>query len=374
MAAYEKAPLLTAQPTSPPPGTVPDGAPPPYSWKPEASYPTPEQLAGADRLDGYTIQKLNAVNQFGLYQGNRLGETISCGCCANTYMITDRQRMTPVQGREQDMVEIPLWIVQEESDMCCRICCPQHPTMNRFYHALPPQAGQTVCGCCYTGHQFLPDRSVPVAMVVERDGCCNKWIGCFICSEKCQSEAWLHGGDVNEEVKPGSLGNSNPKIIGRSKVPRDDCCVPHLDMFESTAGTETQYAKLTGPMCFGGCLDICCNTPFYINSGVTDGKIGDVGMIEKQAPKGCLDMCCQVAGDVDNYQVVLGQPNMTPIQKANVLGTAIHVDYWFFQRDVRPIHIISNGDGSGVIYITLCNMYCKGCLIPCCITIPYGKK
>jgi hypothetical protein len=135
-------------------------------------------------------------------------------------------------------------------------------------------------------------------------------------------------------------------------------------------------------------------------------------------------MCCQSVSDVDNYQVMLRQPNMTPIQKANMLGTAVHgkpaclsvrlaawllrvrtlasgafpapslrvssysmcrlltlfggswyaVDYWFFQRDVRPVRVVSNGDGSGMVVITLCNMYCKGCLIPCCITIPYGSK
>jgi hypothetical protein len=127
-------------------------------------------------------------------------------------MITDRQRLVPVSGREQDIVETPLWIVQEESTLTCRVCCPQHPTMNKFYHALPPEAGPTYCKCCYAGHTYLPDKTVPVAMVVERDGCCNKWIGCFICGPKCQSEAFVHGGDTEHGVAPGALGNENPKV------------------------------------------------------------------------------------------------------------------------------------------------------------------
>jgi hypothetical protein len=32
-------------------------------------------------------------------------------------------------------------------------------------------------------------------------------------------------------------------------------------------------------------MDLCFDTPFYINSGVTEGKGGDIGLIEKQAPK-----------------------------------------------------------------------------------------
>jgi len=363
----EKQALLGAGSQAPP---VIDGAPPPYTFQPQPSYVAP-QVTGADRLDPYTMQKLDAVHHYGLYQGNVFGEAISCGCCANTYMITDRQRQTPVQGRG-DLVETPLWIVQEESDCLCRVCCPQHPTMNKFYHALPPAEGRTVCGCCYTGHRYLPDKNLPVAMTLERDGCCNKWIGCCLCGPKCATEAWTHGGDPGSG-KPGSIGNSHKNVIGRSVQPLDGWFTPKLDMYESISGSENEYAQLTGPCFFGGCLDLCVDTPFFINS-VKGGAKGDLGMINKQAAKGCRDMFCQAASDADNYEVTLNQ-NMTPLQKANALGTAVHVDYWFFQRDVRPVRCYSSGDGKhGVIVITLCNMYCKGCLIPICISIPYGSK
>lgn len=366
MSADEKSPLFTTPPS------LDSDKPPPYSWKPADNYPSPEQLFGSDKLDPFTLQKLNAVDNYGLYQGNRFGETVSCGCCANQYMITDRQRMTQVVGKEEALAEIPLWIIEEESELCCRVCCPQHPSLHKAYHALPPEKGPDCC-CFYTGHRYMPDKSLPVAWVVERDGCCNKWVGCFICGPKCQSEAWVHGGDIESGVKPGSLGNSNPRVIGRSMVPKTDCFTPHLDMFENAGGIETQYAKLNGPCFFGGCYDIFCPTPFYINQGDTKGPIGDVGLIEKQPAKGFFDMCCQCAGDTDNYEVSLKQKEMTPLQKANVLGTALHVDNWFFQRDARPVRFHGNGN-SGVIVITLCNMYCKGCVIPCCVTIPYGKK
>jgi hypothetical protein len=55
-------------------------------------------------------------------------------------------------------------------------------------------------------------------------------------------------------------------------------------------------------------------------------------------------------------------------------GTAVHLDYWFFQQDARPVQINDQGNGSGVIIITLCNMYCRGCVVPIQICIPYGKK
>merc|ERR1719198_516538 len=99
-------------------------------------------------------------------------------------MVGDRTQMVQVPGRPNDpVVETPLFIVQEQSDMCSRcLCCGMHPMLAKFYHAQPVQAGEMVCcGTCYGGHKYLPDLNQPIAMTVERDGCCRKWIGCFIC-------------------------------------------------------------------------------------------------------------------------------------------------------------------------------------------------
>lgn len=52
-------------------------------------------------------------------------------------------------------------------------------------------------------------------------------------------------------------------------------------------------------------------------------------------------MCCQAAGDTDNYQIVMSQGNMTPVQKANLLGTAVHgVEPFRFARDSLFRHLL----------------------------------
>lgn len=43
-------------------------------------------------LDEFAVQKLNAVNKYGIIQGNVLGEVASLGACANVYQITDMER------------------------------------------------------------------------------------------------------------------------------------------------------------------------------------------------------------------------------------------------------------------------------------------
>jgi len=325
------------------------------------------------QLDLLTAQKFEAVNHYSLMQGNQFGETLSCGFCANQYLITDRTKLVQVEGRTE-LVEYPLFIVQEESDCCCRCLCPQHPILAKFYHARPPVAGPTHCNCCYGGHVWKADNTQPVALTVERDGCCAKWVGCPICCDKCQSEAWVHAGNV--DGTPGAIGYSNSKAIGRSKVPNRGCFTPMMEVMEYDGQAEQQTGLLTGPCFFGGCLDLCVNTVFPITSapgGTPSVSTGDTGRIVKQRPKGLREMCCQLHGDVDNYEIDLAS-SLTARQKANYIGTAVHVDYWFFQRDVRPITCHTDHQGNGVLVITLCNMYCKGCLIPICIAIPFGKK
>lgn len=364
MSSFEKESLISGTPVvaSQP---LPAGAPPAYS--PYAQKP------GA-RLDNLSAQKLMAVNSFGLLQGNHIGETVAPGCFANRYMITDRQRLIAVQGREEDLVETPLWIVQEESDCCCRLCCcGKQPLLAKFYHAQMPVAGEMVCcGCCYTGHQYRPDMTQPVVMTLERDGCCSKWIGCWICGPKCQSEAWLHAGNI--DGKPGHLATSNEQtVIGRSQVPANVCFTPKLDVLSGPGSTETAIGQMSGPCFFGGCLDLCVDTRFQLSSQKDAGNQGDVGTIWKEAPKNCCGMCMQACGDVDNYSVDFKANQMSPEDKANYIATAVHLDYWFFQQDVRPVKVYHNGK-NGIIVITLCNFFCKGMICPIQICIPYGGK
>ena len=58
------------------------------------------------------------------------------------------------------------------------------------------------------------------------------------------------------------------------------------------------------------------------------------------------------------------EATLTPTERAGVLGETIHLDYMFFENDRDFCEIDDHGDGSGVIYITLCTAYLRGCLLP----------
>eukprot|EP00729_Bicosta_minor_P000874 gene874-3468_t len=340
----DKAPLVSNQPTY-------NGVPPAYG-APPTNQPPSYKSGGTGVLDADALAKLANVEDFTLKQGNLFGEQISCGICANTwlcssssssssscselpallqlqvYVVGDRSNMVHVPGRPaNEMVENPLFVVLEEAECWRRCwCCGKHPMLAKFYHAEPT--------CCYTGHKYFVDKSKPVVMTVERDGLCNR---------------------------PGTLaalpGN---RVIGRSVNPADGgCCKPTLNIMEVEPGhPEAHVADMVGQ--------------FSMNSVNAPGS-SDLGDIVKRKPEGCWDTCVQCSTDIDNYEITMNNKKLNPLQKANFLATAVHLDYWFYQRDPRPIENHGNGR-SGVIVITLCMMYIRGCSIPIQICIPYGQK
>lgn len=370
----DKQTLIASQPTY-------GGQPPAYGAP--VNHPPSYKSGGNGVLDAEALAKLANVEDYTLKQGNVFGEVISCGICANTYVVGDRGNMVHVPGRpENEMVENPLFVVLEEADCWRRCwCCGKHPMLAKFYHSTPVQAGEVACSCCpnaetccYSGHKYNIDRTKPVVMTVERDGLCNRWVGCCIFAQCCKSEAWHHAGEVNG--RPGTLAaRPDNRVIGRSVNPADGGCFkPTLNIMEAEPGhPEAHVADMVGPCFYGGCLEICTDTKFSMNSVNAPGS-SDLGEIVKRKPEGCWDMCIQCHTDVDNYEISMSNKRLNPLQKANFLATAVHLDYWFYQRDPRPIQNHSSDGRSGVIIITLCMMYVRGCSIPIQVCIPYGQK
>jgi len=66
-------------------------------------------------------------------------------------------------------------------------------------------------------------------------------------------------------------------------------------------------------------------------------------------------------------------PKITPLEKATLLGEAVHLDYMFFDQDNDFCRVEDTG-GSIVVYINMCLCYCYGCLLPCELCIPIPKN
>merc|ERR1712110_111024 len=140
------------------------------------------------------------------------------------------------------------------------------------------------------------------------------------------------------------------------------------------------WAYAEGPQCFGGCMDLCTTTTFGVNpmktgSNKTNGLPGgQMASIQKDKPQGCKGLCMAVCSDVDTYKVTFNDPKLNPIQRAAVLAETVHLDYMFFESDRDFCEVDDNGDGSGVIYITMCTAYVRGALIPIQSCIPYNSN
>eukprot|EP00035_Acanthoeca_spectabilis_P032948 m.21296 g.21296 ORF g.21296 m.21296 type:complete len:362 (-) comp5676_c0_seq1:85-1170(-) len=338
------------------------------------------------QLDPLAMSKFANTKNYSIKQGNIWGEAISCGCCANRYMVSDNDRPTKVLGREEKhdfMVPTPLFLMEEESDLCCRVCCNGNQPINvRYYHANHQvTAGQTQCGCCYSGHVYTKDPAYPTpVMTLERPGCCDKWLcgACCICSDKCQSEGYMHIG----EPTPGKIGEryraSQARIFSSQKVPPagGGGCTPTLNVYSGMPEPQGKNTSdnfvgvIEGPCIFGGCLQLCTDTIYPIST--KPGKSGDIGLFKKVRPDSCFKLICQSTTDVDEYSLTVN-PSLDPMQKANLLGAAVHTDYLYFEADVPPCMVVGDSQ-NGVIIITLFSCYFRGCIMPFFCCIPYGNN
>ena len=212
--------------------------------------------------------------------------------------------------------------------------------------------------------------SMPTVFHMEREGCCTKWgLGCFICDDSCKDGMRLHAGP------PTGLEYGNPELLESTMAyaSQPKCggyFTPTLNLFtRSTAGVDlgsfTPTAKVEGPCIFGGCSELCCNTPFKVSSmkdGEVDTKLlrGDLAMITKTKPKGPCAFGRELFTDSDTFGVEYAPDvGLTPQQKAAMMGAMVLTDYMFFEQD----HGMVNCEG-GKIKITLFECYVCGCVCP----------
>ena len=133
----DKNPVMASQPgmAAPPPG-----------YTEQAQHPQSQLFR-----DQLFCSKLDVIKNYEIRQANVLLEGVTLGIWANTYVIGDLDRPTPVLNYKDGntMQATPVFLVREESNCCCRMLCPgNQPLTAKVFHAQPsPVAGDTVCGC-----------------------------------------------------------------------------------------------------------------------------------------------------------------------------------------------------------------------------------
>jgi len=319
--------------------------------------------------DPLTVSKLAQVSEFDMYQTFNIDDAFTCSIFPNMYTFSDRGKMMAVPGTERQL-PTPVFIAKEESSCCCRMCCSTcQPMTIKLYHADPNVLpGQACCGN-YKNMRYNTDpANADVIASFDRPGCGTKILGagCPTFCACCQDEVFMFPG--NKVGEPGKLAIEGDFIATSVQPICGGGCTPTLELSEHSGGAaQDPYAFIEGPTCFGGCKDLFCRTPFMIST--QKGKAGDLGSIIKKTPDSMLEMCCAMCTDVDGYEVNINTSTtkLTDTQKLNFLGSAVQLDFMFFEKDNDLCYVSDDG---GCIYITLCNWYMCGLLCPVQACIP----
>lgn len=344
---------------------------------PIVSAPPSYQYAGAPPAlfvnDPLFVAKMQNITNYEVRQTAALLRTATANIWPNHYIISDRNYMVPVVNSPKgEQVPNPVFALEEESGCCCRLCCRgNQPFLARLYHVTGVNQGKTFCGCCYQGHQYALDYNRGPIMTYEREGCCSKWLGCFVCTKCCQNDMYMHAGEFS-----GPIGATKPEstYLGRSVVPIGaGGLTPTVNLTNRGRGAGTEnFATMEGPCIFAGWKGLCCGDRFTISS--RPGRSGDLGVVEKRKPKTCVDTCLRIfaSGASNTYDLTLtdAYKALSPEDKAIMLGGLMHMNYIIFQNDVPPVMCRSTDDGKGVVIIcTLWECWLSGCILPCQICI-----
>jgi len=367
--------------------------------------------------DPNAIAALGAIKRYELRQGNVAMEMVAGSCIPNMYIFGDADRQIEIadyknsamcNANPTDTVGHPVFIVQEESNYCCRACCPGlQPLYAKFYNAGgAPTAGKTCCKLIYEGHQYSKQDGPPL-FTLERDGCqvcsclpceaggtgcCRKWLGCFVCTSCCAEDMYIHPGDPAPVTVPENLCGSccvcNPTEWGGKGAPGKQqpvqghfarllmpCggggCHPVIDILSVDGGTETPIGVIEGPTCFKGCMELVCDTNFVFST--SKGKSADLGAIVRPKPQDCYNCCRMMCSSVDFYTAEFTDKYaaLPPDNKAAILASMIQLDYMFFEDNRPPFDCEQTRDGKGVnVYITMCFWYMCGVQVPCKCSFP----
>ena len=133
--------------------------------------------------------------------------------------------------------------------------------------------------------------------------------------------------------------------------------MPTLEILNAQDQLDT---KMTGPTCFGGWSEMCCDSTFVVKR-----DDAPVATIRHLAPRDCGEACKALCTDSDNFEVTF-DPSVSAMDKANAIATSLLVDFMFFEIHQGLCH-----DEGNLIYCTLCLCYCAGALVPvnCCCAL-----
>lgn len=238
-------------------------------------------------MDAAAFQNLANASSLEFKQGGAFWEAVTGGCVPNSYMVRDRLS-TDAHGKMT-----PVFIAAEESSCWCRACCqPNQPAYVKFYNVT--NGGEVpaskCCGITCKPAQTRYNKRDGAVMTLEKPGCYKNCaqcgaVNCFVCFSMCQSEAFMHTGEIESQYDPqgcmcckvehwnfpqGGPGFA-PKhnVFAHAQVPIfGGCLTPTVNVMarngEVTSPKPTPFAVVEGPTFFGGCMDLCCNTTFLV--------------------------------------------------------------------------------------------------------------
>jgi hypothetical protein len=281
--------------------------------------------------------------------------------------------------------------VSDDWNRCC--CAPAHPLkieMRQFIPSPSDMGGDSTMSNMSAdintdwqrlagGERAKAEReaylATPVAFTMLRDGtqfpaCCNKCVGCYACTDCCTDGMTLVAGSVPHEdtkqIGKAMIDALDPKMtIGSARVPIGGGGLsPTLHIIER--GAAEPFAKVQGPMCFGGCSEFCFDFEFPVSKFTGPNKAGDLAVITKKKPGDLAGIAREGLTDADVFTVEFKDPNLTAEQKALFLSSTLLNDYTYFERGGGDMcGTESNGNGGTQFYINFCNCYCYGVLCPC---------
>jgi len=283
------------------------------------------------------IDEIGLSNNFYIEQKLQWLEGLTQGCCEqqNKYRIYNEDGSKPLFG------------VMEQSEGCNRCFCAPNHTYS--LHVVGSDAFEI--------NEANPE-------LLQREGCCGKWLCCWTMAESCQNNA-----DVFPTVQ-GTKYTYEEKICNG--------CKPEIVMYVRDAPGMTAervpIAIIQGPAFFGGCSEACVESQFTvstIDAGTLDrpanDQPGNIATIMKRKPEDCGAMITECCTDVDKFNLNFNPNyvyNRDPNFKLAVMAALFYLDYMFFEMDNGMCYCADN-----TLYIVACNLYCCGCICPCEICI-----
>jgi hypothetical protein len=288
--------------------------------------PMQQVAVQGDRLEGV----LAAQEELYIRQTFSWGEACTGGCCevANVYMVFG--------GADENGPH--LFTAKEQSGCWERCCCAPNNSLKLNF---------------FFPEQDINDENAEPAYVVERPGCCSAkpcvggpaWFDC------CLNEMKFHRGNPQGDV--GEMPQDNVLFTAK-QAPCCEAMFEPVIQVTKTGATEPNF-ELHGPMCFGGCSELCCSSKFY---GV-DGKGQEIGTVKKLKPETLCQAYEECVTDSDRYSVKF--TGAQPDDKTAFVVGAFLADFMLFEQDngmCKKTH-------DGTIYCTLFQCYCFGCIHNC---------